>query len=152
MPTGGSGQGQRPGAARTWWRLGQGEAASPQTFLASVRQRSAAVVSTGPFLQVHMDGQPQGSVLPLGEGGSLRVQLKAASWARVTQVEVIHNGEVVAARGLKEGGLGDLDWTVPVRRDQPGWWVVLARGSSTMEPVSPGLVPWAVTSPIWVAP
>lgn len=151
MPTAGSGQGQRPGAARTWWRLGE-QAPAAQDFLAAVRQQRAAVASTGPFVDVQMDGEPMGSVLPLAQGGQLRVRVKAASWAPLTQVEVIHNGRVVAARGLAQGDLQDLDWVVPVDRSQAGWWVVLARGATTMEPVSPGLKPWAVTSPIWVTP
>ena len=111
-------------------------------------------VSTGPFLNLSVEGQGPGALVR-SRGGKVRLRLRVqgAPWVDVRRVQIIVNGETVrdfplpAARKVERfNGL----FEIPIQQD--GWIVVLARGRHELHPVVPGLMvpPVAFTSPVYV--
>jgi hypothetical protein len=70
------------------------------------------------------------------------------SYIPVDHVEIVGNGEVVAAVPVGEGGLA-ASGRVPLRVARSGWYVLRAWSSSPRHPVL-DLFPYASTSPIHV--
>jgi predicted metal-dependent phosphoesterase TrpH len=118
-------------------------------------ERGASTMSQGLFLEVRVQGEGPGALVPPASG-QVQVQLRVAgaSWARATRADVFVNGRRVDGVALDEGGKPwsrELEFTVRVPAHD-SWIVCLAQG-----PVPEG--DWwftiqshlaALSNPVWV--
>jgi hypothetical protein len=95
------------GAVRTYARLAPGAAFGFESWADAVRA-GRTFVTSGPLLSLTVDGQdPGGAVqLPAG-GGTVTVEAAARSVSRLDTLEVVVNGEVVAAASAGSASAGD---------------------------------------------
>jgi hypothetical protein len=166
-----------------------GEAGYPRTYVevprisptpALERQRQIvealrggrAIVSSGPFLRITVEGRGPGATIPLAKlGGStrgarsrkvgdraveVRVVVSAPSWIALDRLVLyLHGkpwGDPVPIPGRADGVRLEKTLHIPVGRDT--FLVGVVRGSSSLEPVvhspSAPLPPLAVSNPIWI--
>jgi hypothetical protein len=131
------------GAVRTYARLEPGQEFSYGAWIEAVRA-GRTFVTDGPLLSLTVDGHELGSVLALPAGGKpLRVGAEARSATPFGRLEVLYNGEVVAAcesDGDRRTAVIEAD--VPV--DSGGWLAARCRGGDNGSPVR------AHTSPVYL--
>ena len=151
--------GQESGYPRNYLLLGMDDpGAVTESAVAAAVKAHRILVTNGPFLTVRADGKHTigDDVNAAGHPVTFVVKLQSAPWIDVAQVSLIGNGEVVASRLVyetKRVGKGTFTFTVTPARDT--WYVVVARGSRSLEPVVPNppgqlVFPLAFTNPIWV--
>ncbi len=86
------------GAVRTYARLEAGQEWSYGAWIEAVRA-GRTFVTAGPLLWLTVDGHDPGSVLSLtDEGATVRMRAEARSAAAFDRLELLHDGEVIAAR------------------------------------------------------
>ena len=100
---------------------------------------AAVVISMGPFLET--------SPLPgstISGSTTLNVTIKAPTWVPISRLDLLKNGEVETSIDAP-----DLDaiHAFELEPEQDAWYVVVATGEESMQPVS-DRIPWAMTSPI----
>jgi len=119
--------------------------------LQALRQ-GRAVVSTGPRVELTVDGKHVGSEVKLGpKGSSLRVRVQAAPWIDVRQVELWRNGERVQTTRLPpRRAILRMDRTLTIRPATDSWYVVIVRGERPDPTQHRRVIPFAVTNPVWV--
>jgi hypothetical protein len=120
----------------------------------------AAVVTSGPFIDLKVEGQgPGASVTPSNGTVSVSLEVRAPPWIGIGTADLLLDGEVVQHVDLADPGTGAtqgpglrLGWrgSVPIRRD--GFLVAVVRSTTTLERVLPGArVPsGAFTNPVFV--
>ncbi|MEO8228720.1 MAG: CehA/McbA family metallohydrolase [Chloroflexota bacterium] len=136
------------GAVRTYGHLLTDEALSFDAWAAAVRA-GRTFVTSGPILELAVDGHEPGDVIRLGSGGRLEVTVRArAAQPVIADLELIVNGRVVAATGGAAGSTElSLHETVEVTA---GSWIA-ARSRSRDEIVSAFATSMAAhTSPVYV--
>jgi len=134
------------GANRTYAYLGR----DPFTFANWMKAvRSGNTFSTtGPLLDFQADGHVPGGEITLGAGGgTVEVKAAAQSVQPINRLDVIWNGQIVAAREEKAGA-HELSLQSKVRVPGPGW--LAARCSAAPEFKVRGLSVAAHTSPVYV--
>lgn len=147
------------GYPRTWLRLATDDPQQvvPDDLREALRQ-SRAVASSGPFLQLRVDGHDIGDTFKPAAGTvSVEVIADAAGWIDLSRVLLYQNGVLVK------------EWTVPgPKRTHPalrvqaslpvssdGWVVAMAVGDQPLPTSVIGAVrggsarPFALTNPIW---
>ena len=114
---------------------------------AAGQKAGRSFVSTGPMLELTVDGKRIGSTLRLAKAGRVKVQAKANAQFPLNKVELIVNGQVVQTLKLADDKLSaKLDG--PLDLKTTGWIALRASG-----PAAPPLAPrglWAHTSPVYV--
>jgi hypothetical protein len=87
------------GAIRTYARLEPGRALSFESWADAVRA-GRSLVTSGPFVDLQVDGHRPGDVVRLGKaGGVVEVRAEAsAALPIISSIEIVHDGDVVAAR------------------------------------------------------
>ena len=133
------------GWLRTYAKI---EADRPLTYdaWAEAVRAGRTVSSTGPLLDMHVDGRPIGDTISMGaDGGTVEVEATAECFVPLGILELVVNGRVVAKA---EGGAEcrKLHVRENVRIDSSGW--VAARCSA--HPQHPGSYMAAHTSPVYV--
>ncbi len=150
-----------PGVPRNFiqWRAGATDAEDARATEADVIEALRAgrvMVSSGPFLDVSVDGVGPGGRIRGKRRLALRVRILAASWVDVTSAEVLLGPEGHRVRFLPVGkGRGPvrLDQTLPLDIDGPTFVLVVARGTEALPNVyRTGTRPFAFTNPIWLEP
>lgn len=108
------------GAVRTYARLEPSEEFGYGAWIEAVRAGRTSVTN-GPLLALTVDGQDPGSVLSLpAEGGIVAVRAEARSITAFDRLELISNGEVVAA--AESGGEPRTAMLeMPLRMTAGGW-------------------------------
>ncbi len=127
-------------------------------------QKGAAVASTGPLLDVAVNGSAPGT-LATGASLSIVVSVFAPDWVPVDEVRVVWNGQVVKTLKAADFTFDTTDVrkrtaTVTLAAPKDGWVVVEAgapldatapyRAGSSWSTVMKGILPVAVTNPIFV--
>jgi hypothetical protein len=152
---------QWAGYPRTYVRLAggadQAEGVAAEQ-LAEALRAGRAQVTSGPFLDVKVNGAEVGDLVA-APGGQVTVQVavRAAGWVDVRRVEVVVNGRVVHTHPIphREGAVprpGRALLTRTLSLEEDSWIVVLARGERTLDvvlPFSKG-IPAAFTNPVFV--
>jgi hypothetical protein len=129
------------GAVRTYARLEPGEGFDYGAWIEAVRA-GRTYVTSGPLLTLTVNGQGPGSVLSLpAEGGPVTARAEARSMTAFDRLELIHNGEVVAAAD-SEGDPQTAALEMPLRVNAGGWLAVRCVR---------GRIICAHTSPVYVA-
>ncbi len=136
------------GSVRTYVYTGA-RSLDADTWLAGLR-RGRAFVSTGPLVELTVDGQLAGEEVALPEGGgSVRVEARVRSITPLSKAELVFNGEVVEEIALDADRLtASFEGTLSVTRS--GWYHLRASGDPReREPLD---VPYAqaFTNPVWV--
>ena len=124
-PSAGSASGVLPnpvGYNRVYVQLGDAELNRANWFDALKAGRS--FVTNGPLLRVKANGQWPGATMQMGDGLNIRLEIELASNDRVSQLEVIHNGNVIKRIPCDDRMQQSLDATVQV--SEPGWFLVRA--------------------------
>ena len=136
------------GAVRTYGHLLTDEALTFDAWAAAVRA-GRTFVTSGPILELAVDGHEPGDVIRLGSAGRLDVTARArAAQPVIAELELIVNGRVVAATGAAAGSTElSLHETVEIAA---GSWIA-ARSRSRNEIVSAFATSMAAhTSPVYV--
>lgn len=131
---------EEAGYPRTYVHAGAGGAADREAVLAALL-RGDTSVSSGPFVELTVDGEGIGSHLALGERRSVHahVRVTAPSWVPVEQVELWRNDEVFYADPVgpaTDGVRFEKDIDVPIADD-----AVLLAWASAEAPL-PDVVPY----------
>ncbi len=122
------------------------------------------VVSLGPFVTLHADGQPIGTLVSKAKGDLvLDIRVQAPNWVPVREVELIANGITVKRWRINQNGQQPLDWRgqARVRPKRDAWYAVIVWGEEgglepilrpfrTFEGTTYRVIPFAITNPIWV--
>jgi len=122
----------------------------------SVREQRV-VVSGGAFLSVSVGGKSLGEVADAtAKKATAAIKVQAPTWVALDKLRVIVGGEVAYQVTLDAS---TADPTNPVVRfnkdielllDKDSWMIVVATGSGTLDPVTRGAQPFAVTNPIYL--
>ncbi len=137
------------GAVRTYARLDPGAPPTFDAWAAAVRA-GRTFVSSGPVIELAVDGREPGDVLSLSaSGGHLEAHVRArAAQPVITVVELVVNGRVVASREAA-GGTDDLGLQASVEVTGGAW--IAARSRSGHEIHSGFATSMAAhTSPVYV--
>ncbi|MDT0630117.1 CehA/McbA family metallohydrolase [Rubrivirga litoralis] len=132
-----------PGTTRAYVRAGAD--ASFDAYLDGLMS-GQSVVTTGPLLDVEVDGAAPGGVV---SGGEVRWAADLASAVPVDRVEVVVNGRVVqTVPGLAAPGRREIRGTVTL--PQAGWVAVRAVSDEPQGWPSMAAYPFAHTAPVWI--
>lgn len=136
------------GAVRTYSHLSSDDALTFEAWAAAVRV-GRTFVTSGPILELAVDGHEPGDVIRLRSGGRLEVALRArAAQPVITDLELVVNGRIVAATGA---AVGSTELTLGETLDiADGAWIA-ARSRSGSEIHSAFATSMAAhTSPVYV--
>lgn len=130
-------RGRLPGGDRAYVRLD-----GPFSYDAWVKGLKAgrSFVTNGPMLEFSANGKSLGETIVLTAPGDVRVQTTAESPAPLSQIEVVHNG-VVVAKGLLDSTARSGSVNQTVRVEKSGWLGARVYGTGGSQ---------AHTSPIYV--
>lgn len=137
---------------------------SDSAIVSAVRDSRDVVVSNGPFIRASVNGLGRiGSLITVkepeeGKGSTIRldIDVQAASWVHVDEIEVVANGEVVRRLPIEKSDKAlKYQGSIELTPARDTWYVIIARGSDSLEPVVPRykgttITPFAFTNPIWV--
>jgi hypothetical protein len=146
-----------PATGRSWVLTGEDDVAHLDAdVLADAVLALRTVPSTGPLVRFRTeDGSAGMGDLVTADGAVVfAIEVQAPSWITLDRVELIANGEVIRTWEAGGDGWGDAPihfaTTTSVTPQEDTWYVVQVEGATEMGPVYPGLIPWAITSPIFV--
>jgi hypothetical protein len=154
------------GLARTYLSIGSATLAQADLApILSALKSGAAVASTGPLLDVNLNGSGPGALVSASGSVNLQVNLYAPDWTPVEEIRVVINGQVVKTVDPATLGHG-ADWrlrtgTLQVNLPSKDCWIVVEAGvplnttgayrpGSDWSRVQKGIYPIAVTNPIFV--
>jgi len=160
------------GLARTYFYAGDAEVShgSHEPILEAL-QAGSAVASTGPMLEVTVDGAGPGGLATIGSAAAVELQIKlwTTDWMPIDEIRVIVNGQLARAIPNPKQALAQSDEDlrcyiasiqVPVPTGKDAWLVVeagppLAASGSPRDPRwafhMKGIYPIAIANPIFLA-
>jgi hypothetical protein len=104
--------------------------------LADAVKDHRVVVTTGPFLQLTIDGAIVGDELvSSAEALTARVEVRAPSWMDVDAVELYENGTLIHRFAVDGRDPYRFVGEVEVRPTRDAWYVAVATGDDTLAPV-----------------
>jgi hypothetical protein len=136
--------GQPPGGDRVYVRVG-----GPLTYAAWVDglRRGRSFVTTGPLLELTLDGRGLGETVEIARPRKLRVKARARAQFPLARVELVYSGRVAATVPLAGDRLSaTFDRALDV--DRSGWLALRVRGPGRPDGSAP--VQFAHTAPIYV--
>jgi hypothetical protein len=136
------------GAVRAYVHLLGDEPLSFDTWAAAVRA-GRTFVTSGPTLELSVDGHEPGDVLSLATGGRLEVAVRArAAQAVITDLELVVNGRVTAASNAASGST-EIILRETVEIETGAWIAARSRSSTVIESAFTSSMA-AHTSPVYV--
>ncbi len=145
-----------PGSGRTWVLTGEDNPSYVDAdMLADGVLNLRTVASTGPFIRFTTEcGAGLGELVGMQDSVNFEIEVQAPAWMKLARVELIANGEVEGVwekgdEGWQEGSVR-FSKTITVQPERDTWYAVQVDSDEEMMPVYPGLVPWALTSPIFL--
>ncbi|OBP78398.1 hypothetical protein BAE39_29990 [Mesorhizobium loti] len=120
------------GAMRTYAKIPEHKAFSYETWMNAVRS-GHTFVTTGPLIDLDVDGKPMGSRFGLpSAGGTVTVSWNAASViVPMTRIDLVVNGEVKESRTLRPGQDAG-SWSVRIQKS--AWIALLLRAKYDDKP------------------
>lgn len=129
----------------------------PESEIVESLRKGRVTVSSGPMLEVDVNGKGPGETVQAVEGKvPLHVRVSAASWISVDSVELLIGGD-----GRRVRWLTVKEKKAPVRFDQTiqldvpskTFVVVLVKGTKALpNTFTPNIKPFAFSNPIWLEP
>ena len=119
-------------------------------------RRAQVIATTGPFVEMKIDGRGPGSKVTATEGTvELAVRVQAASWIDVDRVIVVVNGDRVLEIPVPDVRTPlRIETTRTLALGSDAWIVLLAEGDDSLAPVVPDKKrptrPLCIVNPIWV--
>ena len=109
-----------------------------------------AFVSTGPLVELTVNGRLPGETveLPAG-GGTVELAARVRSIVPLEKVLLVYNGEVID-EVLFDGDRKSLDYTQSVQVTESGWYHLRAEGTPEDRFPLDARYPQAFTNPVWV--
>ena len=109
-----------------------------------------AFVSTGPLVELTVNGRLPGETveLPAG-GGTVELSGRVRSIVPLESALLVHNGEVIDEVRL-DGDRTSLDYTKSVQVTESGWYHLRAEGTPEERFPLDNIYPYAFTNPVWV--
>ena len=109
-----------------------------------------AFVSTGPLVELTVNGSLPGETveLPAG-GGTVDIAVRVRSIVPLETALLVHNGEVIDEIRL-DGDRTGLDYTTSVQVTESGWYHLRAEGTPEDRYPLDARYPQAFTNPVWV--
>ena len=109
-----------------------------------------AFVSTGPLVELSVNGRLPGETveLPAG-GGTVELSGRVRSIVPLESALLVHNGEVIDEVRL-DGDRTSLDYTKSVQVTESGWYHLRAEGTPEERFPLDNIYPYAFTNPVWV--
>ena len=150
-----------PGLPRTLIRWGKAasdadDVRAPTRAVLDALKAGHAIVTSGPVLDVSVDGKGPGESAKVGKTAKLHVVVRAAPWISVSSLEILQGGSAKQVKWLplKRGkGALVLDRTFDLPVSEKTFFVVLAQGDRGLPNASrEGSFPLAFSNPIWVEP
>ena len=137
-----------PGSARTYVYTG-GAGLDPEAWKRGLRE-GRAFVSTGPLVELTVDGRMPGEEVTLPtSGGDVEIHVRIRSITPVSNVMLIWNAELVEEIPLPENRKS-IDYTTKVKVSRSGWFHVRAEGvREESYPLDTGFAQ-GFTNPVWV--
>ena len=136
------------GAVRTYTRLESDDEPTFDRWAAAVRS-GRTVVSSGPFIELAVEGREPGDVIRLGSPARLQVRAQAmAAQPFITDLEVIVNGRVAAATSDRIG-VTDQSLDTPLEVADGAWIAARSRSRAVIESAFTTAMA-AHTSPVYV--
>ncbi|MGE0239170.1 MAG: CehA/McbA family metallohydrolase [Parvibaculaceae bacterium] len=114
------------GQMRTYAQTG-GSAVDLQAWCDAVRA-GRTFVTSGPLLELDVNGAGPGAEIDVGHGADLRVTVQVLSIFPVDRIELIADGEVIARKDCPEG-TATLTLEASHRADRPGWIAARCMGT-----------------------
>ncbi len=97
-------------------------------------QAGKAVPTNGPFIELAVGDKGIGDVVNASAGEiTVTARVRAASWVKVSRIDFVLNGAVVASEFGDNASLREVNKTIAVDRD--GWLLVEVSGTESMWPV-----------------
>ncbi|MEZ4223153.1 MAG: CehA/McbA family metallohydrolase [Polyangiaceae bacterium] len=148
-----------PGLPRTYIHYGdagddeQDAKASPAAVIAALKA-GRAYVTSGPLLDVSVDGKGPGETVVTGGRAQVKVKVQAPKWVDVRSVEVLVNGRSAAYHIVPRGkSVLRLDKTFAFPVKEKGYVIVVAQGERGLPNASrEATQPFAFSNPIWLEP
>jgi hypothetical protein len=135
------------GSMRTYVRTPDGEL-SMEGWFEGMRAGNA-FVSSGPLLDVTVDGRIPGEDLEMASGGEVTVAVRAWGIVPMRTAVIVMNGEVVEEIPFEGDRLSlDVERTVQVERS--GWIHVRVQGDPEDRAPLDTSYPLALTNPVWI--
>ncbi len=135
------------GSMRTYIRTPDGEL-SMEGWFEGMRGGNA-FVSSGPLLDVTVDGRISGEDLEMASGGEVTVAIRAWGVVPMRTAVIVMNGEVVEEIPFEGDRLSlEVERTVPVERS--GWIHVRVQGAPEDRAPLDTSYPLALTNPVWI--
>jgi dipeptidyl aminopeptidase/acylaminoacyl peptidase len=136
------------GSVRTYVKLLDGDPLTMDRWLDGLRN-GHAFMSTGPLVELEVDGRIPGETLELSEGSEVVVSVEVTSATRLERAELVFNGEVIASIPFTEDRR-TLSFERSFRPQGSGWYHVRVSGAPGES--FPMDVPWvqAATNPVWI--
>jgi hypothetical protein len=131
--------GDEPGYARTLLYVGAGKdvpgAYSRDDVIEAVREHRA-ITTNAPFLEVTVGaGRIGDTVVVQGGSTDVAIRVRAPSWAKVDQLVVYANSQIVAQQAIPASQGTDYATTVHLDLPRDSWIVAEATGTGNMFPV-----------------
>ena len=99
-------------------------------------------VSNGPLLVVKADGRWPGAVLKRAKPSKIKVEMDLTSWDRVSNLEIVQNGEVVERVPCEKGR--DTKRAIEIEVKESGWFLVRAISDN------PAIFRFAASAPFYL--
>jgi hypothetical protein len=137
-----------PGSARTYVYTG-GAGLDPEAWKRGLRE-GRAFVSTGPLVELTVDGKMPGEEVELpASGGEVTIEIRIRSITPIAKVMLIRNAELVEEIPIPDDRKS-IDYVTKVRVSASGWFHVRAEGVwEESYPLDTGFAQ-GFTNPVWV--
>ncbi len=118
-----------------------------------------AMVAGGIFVSIEVAGKSPGDLVSASGSFDIHLQVQAADWVPVAELQLLANGESIETLPLAEAGQLDpdqpalrLDTTVSVNPSLDTWYAAIASGdeSDRLDPVFTGTRPVGMTNAVQV--
>ena len=143
------------GYPRTYVEVAGGAVDDPNAVARALRE-GRAYVTSGPLLDVRLDGKGPGETVQSEGVADLDVRVRAPRWVDADRIEVWMNGALVASSALEETGRSDetrtLRFRAPLEVHEDGFVIILVRGERPLHALfdDQDVYPIAFTNPIWI--
>ena len=109
-----------------------------------------AFVSTGPLVELTVDGKIPGETveLPAG-GGTVQISARVRSIVPLEKALLVHNGEVID-EVMFDGDRKTLKYTTSIQVAESGWYHLRAEGTPEERYPLDATYAQAFTNPVWV--
>lgn len=129
---------EEPGYARTYIHVGAGHD-GPGGFRSSdvvtAIRKHRAITTTGPMLEMFVGDAMIGDTVTTGPRATVRVAVRAPSWAPANRLVLYANSEKIAERVIPAAQATDFHAEFPVELARDTWVVAEVTGAASMFPV-----------------